>query len=477
MCARSFAPPTYSVMGMGRVDFGGGPALGGHLGHTDDRWVGPARRPGDVSVADLTGPRDVRPDVSTTLVARKGPVTLATGEKVDGYSLNGSSPGPPIRARQGDVVQVRLVNANIAEGTTLHWHGVDVPNAEDGVAGVTQNAVPAGRSHVYRFVAEDAGTYWYHSHQISSEQVRDGLWGTLVVEPRGRSTYATDVVAPVHSYGGLRTVAGRTGEYRVPARPGTTARVRVIDTDNGPLRLWAGGGYRVLAVDGRDVHRPTPVHGKSVVVGAGGRVDLEVAVPASGDAVRVELGGGSAVVVGPAGSSVRRTPEPSQRLDLLSYGSPAKDDLRTAKPDRVFDYRVGRRPGFINGKPGMYWSINGRLFPDVPMYVVAEGDIVRMKIHNGSGEAHPMHLHGHHALVLSRNGVPASGSEWWVDSLNVQNGESYEVAFRADNPGLWMDHCHNLPHVNEGLMAHLMYAGVYGPYRIGDAAGSHNKPE
>ena len=66
---------------------------------------------------------------------------------------------------------------------TLHWHGVDVPNAEDGVAGVTQDAVPVGGAHVYRFVAEDAGTYWYHSHQVSHEQVRGGLFGTLVVDP------------------------------------------------------------------------------------------------------------------------------------------------------------------------------------------------------------------------------------------------------------------------------------------------------
>src|SRR5680860_1792395 len=72
---------------------------------------------------------------------------------------------------------------------------------------------------------------------------------------------------------------------------------------------------------------------------------------------------------------------------------------------------------------------------------------------------HPMHLHGHHALILSRDGKPATGSPWWVDSLNVADGETYEIAFVADNPGIWMDHCHNLRHAAEGLVAHLMYAG------------------
>lgn len=86
-----------------------------------------------------------------------------------------------------------------------------------------------------------------------------------------------------------------------------------------------------------------------------------------------------------------------------------------------------------------------------------------------------MHLHGHHFVVLSRDGIPATGSPWWVDSLNVENGEGYDIAFVADNPGLWMDHCHNLRHAGEGLVAHLMYVGVTTPYLIGGRFG--NDPE
>jgi FtsP/CotA-like multicopper oxidase with cupredoxin domain len=86
-----------------------------------------------------------------------------------------------------------------------------------------------------------------------------------------------------------------------------------------------------------------------------------------------------------------------------------------------------------------------------------------------------MHLHGHHAVVLARNGVAATGSPWWVDSLTVRDGESYDIAFLADNPGIWMDHCHNLPHATEGLVAHLMYQGLTTPYLVGD--GSGNQPE
>jgi FtsP/CotA-like multicopper oxidase with cupredoxin domain len=77
--------------------------------------------------------------------------------------------------------------------------------------------------------------------------------------------------------------------------------------------------------------------------------------------------------------------------------------------------------------------------------------------------------------VLSRNGKPATGSPWWTDTLNVKPGEIYELAFRADNPGIWMDHCHNLQHAATGMVMHLAYEGVTSPYRVGHA--TVNQPE
>src|SRR3712207_3786117 len=162
----SRVPDTYSMSDMGTADFGGGPAHD----HSAAGGAGTV-----VEVADLTGPASGEPDVSYELTARQEGFRLASGEDVQGYTVDGSSPGPVLQAEQGDLVQVTLVNDNVADGATLHWHGVDVPNAEDGVAGVTQDAVLPGQRHVYRFVAEDAGTFWYHSHQVSHEQVRGGL--------------------------------------------------------------------------------------------------------------------------------------------------------------------------------------------------------------------------------------------------------------------------------------------------------------
>jgi FtsP/CotA-like multicopper oxidase with cupredoxin domain len=452
-------PDTYSVMAMGYPDYGGGP---------EHEHGGAA-----VSVADLTGPQDGTPDVDVELDARQEHVHLASGEVVDGYTLNGTSPGPLIEATQGDLVQVTLVNVDVPDGITLHWHGVDVPNAEDGVAGVTQDVVEKGGRYVYRFVVADAGTYWYHSHQVSHEQVRGGLFGTLVVHPADGSDAAAggDVVAPVHNYGGHRTVRGATGITEVEAPEGSPVRVRLVNTDDGPLRTWVTGKpFRVVAVDGADLNGPTDVRGEGVLVTAGGRMDVLVTSPA-----RIDVGGGVALVVGPPGTSIDPDRQPAADLDLLSYGTPAPLPFDTSHPDRRFDYDIGRRWWVVDGRPGFWWTVNGHLWPDLPMFHVQEGDVVVMTIRNDSGDVHPMHLHGHHAFVLSRDGVATSGSPWRVDSLNVRDGETYEIAFLADNPGVWMDHCHNLQHAEDGLIAHLAYAGVTEPFLVGGDAG--NEPE
>ena len=485
----SLMPDDYSVMEMGYTDLGGGPRPSGAAGHGVGAHGGPSgEKPVDVAtlVEDGTGKADVRLD----LTAREETFTPDSGREVSGYTLNGASPGPTLRATQGDLVEVRLTNENIPDGITLHWHGIDVPNAMDGVAGVTQDSVLEGETFTYRFVAEQAGTYWYHSHQVSHEQVRRGLLGAVVVEPAapgagparaatGASTgpsnagQVVDVEALVHLYDGQRTLNGEVGDVEVPAEPGTTVRVRVINTDNGPMTTWVSGAdYRLLAVDGTDVNAPGPVSDQALVVTAGGRADLAVVVPEDG--ARVELAG-NAVVLGPPGVDVRAEPAPTSFVDLLTYGEPAATGLDPAEADRRFDYVIGRRPGFHDGRPGLWWTINGHMWPDVPMYTVATGDVVTMRIKNDSGEVHPMHLHGHHALVLSRDGEPATGSPWWVDSLNVRDGESYEIAFLADNPGVWMDHCHNLKHAAEGLVAHLMYAGYTTSFEAGGHA--HNEPE
>lgn len=436
--AGSLQPHTYSVLDMGTVDRGGGPAAG-HGRHT-------------TSVTELRVDPSRPADVGVDLTAAK------QGER---YTVNGTTPGPTIRATVGQLVEVRLTNTNVTDGVTLHWHGVDVPNAEDGVAGVTQDAVLSGESFTYRFVAEDAGSYWYHSHQVSHEQVRDGLFGALVIDPPGDPV--DDFVAIAHTYDGVRTINGSRADRR--SVPGE--RIRIINTDSSTLEVWSSSPYQVVAIDGRDIRAPDWVTNKHLRIPAGGRADLTV----SGDGARVQLGAATAVVVGDAPAQVRR---PTTALDLMSYGL-ADPSPTLGAPDRTFDYIIDRRPGFLDGVPGLWWTVNGKLGADVPMYMVREGDVVRFDLANDTDEDHPMHLHGHHALVTSFNGTASTGGPIWVDSLDLAPGDRATIVLRADNPGIWLDHCHNLPHAVDGLIAHLMYEGVTTPFTIGGQAA--NDPE
>ena len=155
-------PETYSPMDMGVTI---GSAAHAHGSNAE----------GTVSVDTLVGEVAGVADVRVELTARQSGWCSPDGQTFDGVTLNGQTPGPTIRARQGDLVEVVLHNESVADGTTLHWHGIDVPGAMDGVAGVTQDAVAVGASFTYRFVAKESGTYWYHSHQMSHWQVVAGM--------------------------------------------------------------------------------------------------------------------------------------------------------------------------------------------------------------------------------------------------------------------------------------------------------------
>jgi FtsP/CotA-like multicopper oxidase with cupredoxin domain len=125
--------------------------------------------------------------------------------------------------------------------------------------------------------------------------------------------------------------------------------------------------------------------------------------------------------------------------------------------------------------PRVVYTVNGRAFPNGPMFAVHPGDLVEVTFRNRTFADHPMHLHGHHFVVLAHNGHPLTGSPIVLDTLNVEPGSSWTIAFRADNPGVWMFHCHNLGHAAIGLDAMVGYTTVTTPYTVGRASG--NIPE
>jgi len=481
------------------MDHGDGPPVAhaaaghDHGAHGTHSTAADAAAVAAVSVAKLTGPLNETPDRRVTLTAKQATVALASGKTVEAWTYNGQIPGPELRFREGELIEVTLVNEDIAGGATIHWHGLDVPNAEDGVAGATQNAVMPGEQHVYRFRAEQVGTFWYHSHQHSKEAVQKGLFGSLIVEPAhegtGSSTPAEtgvpdvkDITVITHRWDDTGLAIGDSDIVRrETVNPGTPIRVRLINTDDWVQQRYElhGAPFRVTAVDGAslggaDNELLTDTY---LTLPTGGRYDIEFVMPEQPVYLSVGNNRKLGVILSPDGSDAMPAfAQARTEFDPLHYGTSAPLPWSLDEGfDRSFEIVLDNKLGFFNGQLNMLYTMNGEVFPDTPMLMVREGELVKTTIVNRGSVEHPMHLHGHHMLVLSKNGEAATGSPWWSDTLDVRPGDVYEVAFLANNPGLWMDHCHNLTHAAIGMTMHLMYEGVYSPYRAGTDSG--NFPE
>ncbi|WP_166243317.1 multicopper oxidase family protein [Paenibacillus turpanensis] len=159
---------------------------------------------------ELTEATEVLRGKEFTLTAKPGMLAAAEGTTVPVWSFNHSVPGPQLRVKQGELVTVKLQN-ELPEPVSIHWHGYPVPNAMDGIPGVTQNAVQPGEQFTYQFKADVAGTYWYHSHQDSVNQLDRGLYGTLVVEGEEDSKVDRDYTLVLDEWMGGGAAASDSG--------------------------------------------------------------------------------------------------------------------------------------------------------------------------------------------------------------------------------------------------------------------------
>ncbi|MDO7906763.1 multicopper oxidase family protein [Paenibacillus sp. JX-17] len=427
------------------------------------------------------------------LTAEESNLDPGTGEKIPVWTYNNSVPGPQIRVKVGETVKVILTN-KLPVPTTIHWHGVPVPNDQDGVPGVTQDAVEPGQTFTYEFKATTPGTYWYHSHQNSVQQVDKGLYGAFIVEDP-KDTADRDYTLMLDEWFGasnLYTINGKTGHAaeKLTAKPGEKVRIRMINA--GSLRhdmYLKDQMLSVVATDGQPVNGPQPFKDKLIGIAAGERYDIEFTMPASGGTVledrsEGDLAKGMTAQIVTEGSSSPEVPstaasaasQGNRQLSLFdynSYGTAAKPKFSL---NEQYDKEYILELGTMQHDNGVMYTINGKAFPDVPPITVKEGDRVKVKMVNQSqNDDHPMHLHGHTFQVLERNGVPSSGAPIMKDTVDLQPGEEVTVAFLADNPGYWMYHCHVLSHASKGMMIDVNYEGYQSAYQPDEHA--HNMPE
>ncbi|GIN41228.1 hypothetical protein J19TS1_41770 [Heyndrickxia oleronia] len=252
---------------------------GAHSGHHDQSEM--------VEVKDLTGDISAPSDKKFVLVAEQKEITLQSGKKVKAWVYNGTI-APQLRVKEGEMIEIKLENKDIESGVTIHWHGYNVPNAMDGVPGMTQDAVKPGESFTYKFRANQVGTYWFHSHQQSSEQVQRGLFGSLIVDPKNETEpIDEDITVIDHIW---QTDQDKTMSFSLfderqlnQIEPGKRVRLRIINADNLSRKyLLQGVDYKIISIDGVPIKNPGQISDKTALrVAAGGRYDVVFTMPSN----------------------------------------------------------------------------------------------------------------------------------------------------------------------------------------------------
>ena len=471
---------------------------------------GGALLPGRSGATEHPGPGGVR---EIHLEAREVRWELAPGKVIKGMAYNGQIPGPELRLKEGERVRIVLRNS-LPEPTTVHWHGVDVPNPMDGVPGITQKPVQPGETFVYEFVATPPGTRWYHTHFQEHRQLDLGLYAPLIIEPAGPDPFPFDreytLVLDDWATGTGRplpstregTAGGRGGMGGMMG--GGMGRMMEGMMGRGMGGMLGGGqhpAYDVMTINGKAFPASQPL-----TVRKGERVRLRLINASADHSHVIRLGGHRLRVTHTDGNPLLQAMEvdavpivPSERYDvLLAADRPGAWFLYCAEPghaaageqvlvvyegherDRaeppaegaagliLWRYDLGRGREILPPPSGQehifdltlsggmmgsdVWTINGARYPGTEPLRLRKGDRAWVRFRNMSMEAHPMHLHGQSFKVLAVNGqqLPALVVK---DSVDVEaHMGSVVIEFTAHNPGDWFLHCHKPMHMEGGMI-------------------------
>ena len=389
------------------------------------------------------------------------------------WAYNGQVPGPILRVRLGERLRVHFTN-RLPEATTIHWHGVRVPNAMDGAPGVTQPPVQPGDTFVYDFVPKDAGTFWFHPHLRSSEQVERGLYGVLIVEDEKPPPFTRDLVWVLDDWrlgaddqvdprfntpgdlmhdgrwGNVMTVNGHLKES-LEVHPGERFRLRIVNTANARVFKpnFAALDAKVIALDGMYIPRAFPPTG--LELSPGNRLDLDVTIPADAAPSVVDIQ--DQFTRQPFRiASIRIAGDPTSvpEFDSPAHGHvPSWRGTESLEPTLSYDIDAAR-----GGPFGISWMLNGEAYSDHAAHhgsTLRLATFAKLRFHNLTYRLHPMHIHGMFFKVLARNGAPVD-EPFWRDTALVHAQETLDVGVVPLDAGQWMLHCHVLEHAEAGMM-------------------------
>lgn len=403
--------------------------------------------------------------------------------------------GGPIRVNAGDRLKATLANRLPAQ-TSVHWHGLALRNDADGVPHVTQAPIAPGSEYVYQFATTHPGTYWFHPH--TGTQLDRGLYAPLIVEdPREPLPYDDEWIVVLDDWlerdpdevlaelrqgmmhgghgmgmGGMgmaRSVllGGDAGDVtypyflvngRVPAdpetyegKPGERVRIRFINAGSDTAFRVALGGHQ-LTVTHTDGFAVRPVETDALLIGMGERYDVLVTLRDGVFPLVALAEGKDASALALVRSAAGQAPAATVRIPELDRRIVAYRQLKAldsvALPGREPDRTI--RLELTGGMMSYDWGFNGKPFDHKRIEPVESGERVKIEFVNTTTMFHPVHLHGHTFAVDAVDGPRK-------DTAIVLPGQSLTALFDADNPGLWMLHCHNIYHAEAGMMTMIGY--------------------
>lgn len=400
----------------------------------------------------------------------------------DILGYGGAAPGPLLRLRKGEALNLRLLN-KLDQPSSIHWRGVRAPNAFDGVAPLTQKPVAPGESFDIAFTPPDAGTFFYHAHAEPhmAAQVGRGLYGALIVEEPDAPQVDHDVAAIIADWtlvdgqlapcagrpGPLVTVNGKLAPEKREAAPRARIRLRLVNASSARIMtvFFEGAQPFVIAIDGQPCTAFEPLRA-SVPIAPGARFDVAFDMPEQVESsVRIAMRGAPAEPdVALAVFTSRGSAQPA-RAPIAAAGEnpllPREIKLQTARRLDLALEAIGPEqapdasPACADGKPLWRMSPPKPLKAGAPLLSVKRGSVVSLGFINRSQVNQVMRLHGH--VVRQLHLVDDGWEPYWRDSVIVPAGRTVRVAFVADNPGRWR--------VGSGIMAHAA-GGMSGFFEV-----------
>ena len=382
------------------------------------------------------------------------------GKTTRSFGFNNGVPGPEIRGQQGQPLNVLLHN-KLEEGTAVHWHGIRLQNAMDGVPILTQNIVDPDGTYSYQFTPPDAGTFWYHSHYLSHEQIARGLMGPLIIDEANPPDVDHDITAMIADwrldedgqlttdFGNMHDVAhsGRMGNFaraflpEISLQTGARVRLRIINAavDRVFHLSLLGLNGKIVALDGMPIAAPRAFD--TIELAPAQRVDVIADVEATLEIDMVTRTGN--YILGQINSSGEQTPRSTPIPTLPHNNAPRPRDISQ-------ELTLNMQGGAMNGRHGgdNIWAFNNLSdLQSKPFGRFKRGETVKIQLLNDTSFAHGIHLHGHHFYETLSDGALGD----LRDTTLVQAGESREILCVFDNPGKWMLHCHMLSHQAGGM--------------------------